>query len=75
MNCEKWLSGIALIEECNGSLIERLKRTLVQIRQDGLVTVCEMERLNFIGKHWIILLTTDDIHVYNNTVQILKEYI
>ena len=56
---DEWLQSISILEERQrkiNDLRERINRKLVQIRQDGLISICDFERMNYIGRVWVDLI-------------------
>ena len=54
----KWLEKIVIIEENQYKIVnlqEKVKQTLLQIQQDGLISTYDFEIINYIGQVWIDL--------------------
>ena len=68
LTLNNWLKKITMIEENQykvAGLQEKVKRTLLQIQQDGLISIYEFGTINYIGQVWIDLinlLSSYDVH-------------
>ena len=54
----KWLENIVIVEENQRrvmSLQKKVKQTLLQIQQDGLISTYDFGIINYIGQVWIDL--------------------
>ena len=56
---QSWLDNLTVLEERNQiitSLQERIQRTLIQIQQEGTMTIYAFESLRYIGTLWSNLI-------------------
>ena len=71
-----WLNKITILKEGQrkvSSLQEQVHRTLQQIQQDGLISIYDFCRLQYIGEVWIDLINlSSSIKMEDSTKRLIK---